>query len=339
MSMENETPQLATSQKRKKHEEKHTEKSEKKRKQRSSDVLEPSSPSKRPKRSKRSKPLTVQVDSGQSAKATRTSPFLEQTSSIYVPLAPVAQRHPIQGLCAEHLSPLILTYYPPFHGVIISYANPRCTSNSEDSTKRNGRQKVYARSINEYAASFVWLTADFLIFRPQKGDLVEGYINLQNESNIGLVCWNFFTASIESKRLPRDWRWVPGGISAGGRKRKLKRLSPDGDVEMEQRFREEDDQVKQESDTEGYFQDESERRVGGLVQFRVQSADTSGSLYREHGFLSIHGSMLTGEEEEILQREESSNAMSAKERRSLTNGHDVAINVGSIPVTKYKAKY
>ncbi|PBP25479.1 RNA polymerase Rpb7-like domain-containing protein [Diplocarpon rosae] len=44
------------------------------------------------------------------------SPFHLQTSSLYLPLAPVSQKFPLEGICAEHLSPLLLTYYPPFKG-------------------------------------------------------------------------------------------------------------------------------------------------------------------------------------------------------------------------------
>ena len=54
-----------------------------------------------------------------------SSPFHIQTSSIYLPLAPISQRQPLEGICAEHLSPLILTFYPPLGGVILSYNNPR----------------------------------------------------------------------------------------------------------------------------------------------------------------------------------------------------------------------
>src|SRR5450432_1640489 len=53
------------------------------------------------------------------------SPFHTQTSSIYLPLAPISQRQPLEGICAEHLSPLILTYYPQLSGVILSYSQPR----------------------------------------------------------------------------------------------------------------------------------------------------------------------------------------------------------------------
>ncbi|KAG9735711.1 hypothetical protein KCU73_g10440, partial [Aureobasidium melanogenum] len=52
--------------------------------------------------------------------ATSTSPFVKQTSSFYLPLSPIYHAFPVDGLCAEHISPLLLTYHPPLRGVILS---------------------------------------------------------------------------------------------------------------------------------------------------------------------------------------------------------------------------
>src|SRR5437764_11568773 len=88
------------------------------------------------------------------------SPFVSQKSSLFLPLAPISQRHPVEGLCAEHISPLILTYYAPFRAVIISYSNPRISC-SPEGPEGSEEREVLARSIDEYAAGFVWVTADF----------------------------------------------------------------------------------------------------------------------------------------------------------------------------------
>jgi hypothetical protein len=46
-------------------------------------------------------------------------------------LAPISQLHSLAGICAEHLSPLILTYYPPFKGVVLSYSNAQLSKHPD----------------------------------------------------------------------------------------------------------------------------------------------------------------------------------------------------------------
>src|SRR5438045_3032581 len=118
--------------------------------------------------------------------STTNSPFHTQTASLYLSLAPISQRHPLDGICAEHLSPLILTYYPPLKGVILSYSGPRISE--QPLGEENGH--ILVKCVDEYGPGYVWVTAEFLIFKPQRMAHLEGYINLQNEGHLGIVCWN-----------------------------------------------------------------------------------------------------------------------------------------------------
>ncbi|KAI9825679.1 MAG: hypothetical protein M1832_001023 [Thelocarpon impressellum] len=208
------------------------------------------------------------------------SPFLTHTSSLYLPLSPISQLHPLEGLCAEHLSPLILTYYPPFHGVILSYGNERLSERPLGQPGAGGRVAL-ARSVDEYAASFVWVTADFLLFRPRRGEWIEGIVNLQNEGHVGLVCWNLFNASIERKRLPQNWTWSEAG----------------GDIESTG-----SSAVNGENRGKGYYVDGDGTRIQGSVRFRVRDVETSAD--RERGFLSIEGTTLDDETERLLLEQE-----------------------------------
>jgi DNA-directed RNA polymerase I subunit RPA43 len=206
------------------------------------------------------------------------SPFHIQTSSIYLPLAPISQRQPLEGMCAEHLSPLMLTYYPPLGGVILSYSNPRI---SEQPFEDDG-DHILLQCIDEYGAAFAWVTAEFLLFKPQRGGWLEGYINLQNEGHLGLVCWNLFNASIERQRLPKDWKWV--GLE---------------DAAMTKPF---SGQGQYEEDGMGYFLDGQGNKIEGTVKFRVKDIESSHD--RERGFLSIEGTMLDeAAEKEVLERD------------------------------------
>ena len=326
---------------------KDVEKSEKKRKRNTAEEADfgLASPKKKRKSSQQTKTPGSQSKPIAATPAEVVSPFYQQTSSFYLPLPPISQKHALQGICAEHISPLILTYYPPLHGVIISYANPRLSSDPQSEIS----EPAYARSIDEYAASFVWFTADFLVFKPQRNSVIEGYVNLQSESTIGLLCFNFFNASIERRRLPKEWRWMSGGMRFSGRK-KLKKAGGESRLNSDRAEAEESDAVEQIlDDADGYFQDRVGKKVEGLLRFRVKNVDTSKSIDRESGFVSIEGTMLSEEEEAQLQQEE-------KERRSTigrkqlarqnepshaatVNGFNGSMDIGDTPSPKQRTRY
>lgn len=234
------------------------------------------------------------VNVSKPSKAPESSPFHQQTSSLYLALPPIAQSHPLQGLCAEHLSPLLLTYYPPLRGVILSFRDVRLSTTPQQDSGTNG-EPALAQTIDEYAAPHVWLTADFLLFRPRRGNTIEGWVNLQNEGNIGLVCWNFFTASIERKRLPKNWTWQPGGLDVRRSKKKLKgseRRDQANTISLEAT-----PQVNGVSDAQGHFEDGDGRRVEGLIRFTIKDVETSRASGGDNGFLSLEGTLLDEAEE------------------------------------------
>ncbi|KAF2211779.1 hypothetical protein CERZMDRAFT_42511 [Cercospora zeae-maydis SCOH1-5] len=138
------------------------------------------------------------------------SPIQRVTATLYIALSPVVNNYPIEGICAEHFSPLYLQYYPPFDGVVLSYENVRLSENPEEGLREDGPSTVLARSINEYGVEFVWATADFLIFRPAPSTYLKAEVNLQNESILGLLYLNYFTVSIPRENLPEDWKWEDG---------------------------------------------------------------------------------------------------------------------------------
>lgn len=201
------------------------------------------------------------------------SPFVQQTASFYLALSPCAHNFPLEGVSAEHISPLLLTYYPPLKSIVLSFTNPRLSEHPEDRPQANNSNEakvVLAKSIDEYAVTYVWLTAEFVLFRPKKGTYLEGYINLQNESILGLVCYNYFNAGIERERLPKDWRWVSGDVqSVGGQTAEL-----DGD---------------------GYYVDGDGERVEGRLIFRVEDFDNAPGAESGGGTIHISGTLLLKE--------------------------------------------
>ncbi|KAK2772253.1 hypothetical protein FQN52_005013 [Onygenales sp. PD_12] len=164
------------------------------------------------------KPLTKSSTTAQSSQT--SSPFHLITSTLYVPLSPISisPTQALPSLLAEHLSPLLLTYYPPFHGIVLAYSNasisstpPRGSQTHPDRPNTNPQPLTLAISAGEYGVLYVYLTATFLIFRPERGQQLEGWINVQSDGFLGAVVHNLFSVGIERKRLPADWRWVAPG--------------------------------------------------------------------------------------------------------------------------------
>lgn len=247
----------------------------------------------------RTDPSTVKEIPAVQVNLTDESPFYEKKYSLYLPISPISYHYPLSGLCAEHLSPLILKYYPPFHGVVLSYSNAKLTAYPECIPENESPGPILARSVDEYAASFVWLTADFLIFSPKRGNYMEGWLNIQNQGNLGLLCWNFFNVHIERKRLPKDWTWV----SCTSQSRLAKGQKPNGaayGVESQREW--ELHQMNDVGQGEGYFQDGNGKRVEGLIRFWVKDIESSRGLDRENNFVSIRGTMLSAEDEQALEQ-------------------------------------
>lgn len=207
---------------------------------------------------------------------TTISPFSIESTSLYVPVPPISLGDPIPGVCAEHLSPLLLTFYPPVSGVVLAYSDVTL-SESSGLSKSNG--SVLAQAIDEYAAPFVWLTVNFLVFKPKRGVELTAYVNLQTESHIGLVCFNLFTVSIPRDRLPSSWSWI---------------WDEDGIVNTN-----DEDAVssnlgnrRYEGGGQGHWVDANGVAVPDELTFRVLGVETSPWSESEKTYINIRGSLL-----------------------------------------------
>lgn len=295
MSMQLDGTASLTPDQKKRSQEKEARKRHKKRK-RTEQHPDQASPTKKQKSKKVTSESQATEQAAQLVDTAEASPFIAQTTSLYLPLSPISQQYPLQGLCAEHLSPLILSYYPPLDGVVLSYSNPKLSLRPPEGSDSEAEEPILAQSVDEYAVSFVWVTADFLVFRPRRGCRIEGWINLQNEGNIGLVCYNFFSASIERKRLPKDWKWIRGGTSQSGA-RKSKQLDESGEQEQAP-------QLNGFGHEYGHFVDENGIKVEGSLTFTVKNMETSRVSDREPTYVSIQGTLLSDAEENELREQD-----------------------------------
>lgn len=213
----------------------------------------------------------------------KQSPFVQETQSLFLGLSPVSHRFPLEGACAEFISPLLLTYYPPLNGVVLSYSNPRLSQHPEHAIPGDGGEsqiKVMGRSIDEYAVTYIWLTADFLIFRPVVGTVLEGYVNLQNQSILGLLCYNYFNAGIEQNRLPSDWKWVE-------------------DEEAD----DEDTRGRHVPRSNGHYVDADGNTVEGKILFKVKDFEASAGTDGGTSSINIYGTLLRDRDDAKLDAE------------------------------------
>ncbi|KAI0537300.1 hypothetical protein GGR58DRAFT_355680 [Xylaria digitata] len=228
-------------------------------------------------------------------------PFYTQTVSQYLPLHPLGINEPLHGYMNQHLEPLLNRYVPSFGGVLLAYRNPRIgeapgkASLTEDSGIDD---TAVLESVNEAAVSFGWLTVEVDIFRPSRGAWLEGLVNIQSGGHIGVVCWGKFNASIESERLPQDWRWIDQHAS----KRKEEAepevtsssSSEQGDAEADHT----------EVHATGYWVDAQGSKVTAEtpICFRIKNYEVGSS--GDYGYLSIEGTMLVEEQEQEKARKE-----------------------------------
>jgi DNA-directed RNA polymerase I subunit RPA43 len=184
----------------------------------------------------------------------------------------------------EHISPLLLTYYPPMKGVVLSYTNPRLSESPETGSKiAKGKESktVLGRSVDEYAVTYVWLTVELLVFKPQRGTVLEGYVNLQNESILGLICYNYFNAGIERSRLPKDWQWVA-------------EEAPEESGEMSRKGRRE---------AAGHYVNAEGNKVEGKIVFKVKDFEATAGAETGSGSINIYGTLLVESEDKKVDEE------------------------------------
>lgn len=225
-------------------------------------------------------------------------PFELEDVARRVPIPPVGQSKPLASVCADSLSPMIMRWDALFKGVVFAYQNAKLIS--DPTAGSSGDQMPLAQAVDEYAAPFVWVRAEFLVFKPVRGLWLNAFVNLQNESFISFVLWNAFTGTIERKRLPRDWNWVEEEVE--GDQHDQHEAEAAGElVEFETGGRR-----RKFTHSIGHFEDGEGNPVqkASKIWFRVWDFEPAFADKDERHFLTLEGTMLTDEEEKALQEEE-----------------------------------
>lgn len=337
---------------------------ERKRKHKSQDSTSSTKKRKSDEKKSKSKPSSSTKSKNAGTKKTQTvpdSPYTLTTATLYLPLSPISisPTHALASLLAEHLSPLLLTYYPPLKGIVLAYSNasisstPPSASSAAQSQDPSPQPLTLATSANEYGVLYVYLTATFLVFRPQRGQILEGWVNVQSEGFLGAVVLNLFSVGIERKRLPTNWKWIPPGEEAPAANKTddesesdapTKNFDPEKELftpvslasdanplsETTSKPAREGQEEGEDESAEGYFQSVSGHRVCGTVRFRVLDIDVIPGTDRERGFMSIEGSMLSPEEEKRVVEDEKNGVLStATPRRPAASAITMS---GALPI-------
>lgn len=131
--------------------------------------------------------------------------FSIATATMYVSIAPAFIQTPLEGIRSQYLDQLVLRYYSPVNGVVISYNNIELLGQDEV----GGGAKV-AKIINESPYAFLWISVDFLVWNPAIGDPLEGYVSAQSPGHIALLIHDTFNATIRRDDIPSNWEFVYG---------------------------------------------------------------------------------------------------------------------------------
>ncbi|KAK2008271.1 hypothetical protein LZ32DRAFT_609618 [Colletotrichum eremochloae] len=245
-------------------------------------------------------------------------PFFTQTVSLYLPIYPIGWDTPCTAAASQHLEPLVNRYVPELKGVLLAFRN---VALSEQPGRRyaatNDSEHCDLVSVDEYAVGFGYVTVDVDLFVPRRGAWMEGSINLENEGHIGVVCWGRFNASIESSRLPPEWRWVHAGSAEAA----SYVVDPfDGGDDGAAAEAEDEHGAVRQIHTTGFWVDGNGDKVKGRVRFRIKAFDVGVS--GDHGYLSLEGTMLDAAGERAATQRD---AEQERRRRAGKNGSGAGV--------------
>lgn len=183
--------------------------------------------------------------------------FHKVSTSMYVSLAPVFSQRPVAGIKSQHLDPLVTRYFAPAGGVVLAHYNLKLYKRGSESDKAS----VMGKFVNESPFTFMWISTDLLVWKPQVGDRLEGYVNMQTPSHIGLLVHDTFNCSIKYANIPEDWVFTPFAESGN--------TSQEPTVAKKDRVRQ----------SMGYWSDGSGQRVDGKLEFIIKSVHTTNMVY------------------------------------------------------------
>lgn len=234
--------------------------------------------------------------------------FHKVTATMHVSLAPMYSTTPAIGIKSQHLDPLLMTWYSPVGGIVLAYENLRLLGQDEnsfyDKEEENDSSNSYtkvAKVIHESPFAFSWIAVDFLVWKPQQEDRVEGIINLQAPSHISLLIHDVFHASIRRESLPDDWEFVYHEAdeayyegeeeTANVVDSVVESMDKDGDKKKDNKEGEDkNDEKNTASKSIGYWVDGNGEKIVENIKFIIRRVMVTGRLISVQGTLRADGS-------------------------------------------------
>lgn len=236
--------------------------------------------------------------------------FHKLSVSLHVSLAPCFNRDPFRGVKVQHLDPMLMTYSSIARGVVIAYSDLRLSKENIDEDSND--QKGLAKIANSSPFSFLWALVSLLIWKPQVGDVMEGYIYMQTPSHIGLLIHDTFNASIKKFNIPDDWNFVPN---------------------QEDEYLEDNDGHSK-FKSFGYWMDNTGARVEGRLRFTVKSIHTTGKVVSLEGTLLNPSSEKDAQPVTFLANESSQSESTSHHKKFDEEGDGKNVTVSEIPEPK-----
>lgn len=178
--------------------------------------------------------------------------------SVYVSVAPIYQQFPKEGIMRQHLNTMVMKYNAEIGGVILGYENLDVLGDQVED-----EEKLIALS-PDTPFSFTWCHLDVIVWQPQVGDTIEGWIFIQSASHIGLLVHDAFNASIKKNNIPNDWTFIHN-------------------EDLNENSQDSTDDKKLQS--LGHWVDGNGQQLGGKLKFKVRNVYTTGRMVSLEGTL------------------------------------------------------
>lgn len=276
--------------------------------------------------------------------------FYSTRISLCLPVPAISLQKASASMLSVHLSPLLLTYFPPARGIVVAFSDPVLSAKPsttganhglpkprQQETRREAGDTVMSLTHDEFGVCWVWMTATFLVFRPEQGDELHGWTNVTSEGFVGLVSYNYFQSSVGKSRLPQSWTW---NGSTREKRKKGRKVKLSDDVESSQDPSQDpgnppdpqqtliDDSNL--ADSGGYFVDADGVKVAETLKFRVVDTEMVPTHERDKWSLQIDGTLLDQEAEDLVLEEERSKFDRLRDRgRSKMLDSDVQMSGGA----------
>ncbi|KAJ1555375.1 hypothetical protein HK096_002645 [Nowakowskiella sp. JEL0078] len=164
---------------------------------------------------------------------------------LFIHLPPRFASNPMDGV-DQYLSRLLLRFVPEVDGIVLAYSDVRPETSC-------------GRIINDSPHLHFYIRVRFTVFRPERGNLLDGVVNKVSPDHMGLLIHGTFNASIPADQIPQESGEFSWNEESKCWKRKL----------------------------DGNFTEDVDVGPGAVVRFSVSD------LMKANDMLTISGSLLT----------------------------------------------